>query len=795
MIRNYLNIAWRNLIKNKLFSLINIIGLAVGMSVSMLILLYVSHESSYDKFHPNANRIFQISQSFSFDGQTMNTTGMHQSLSTLVKQNIAEVKNSARFHQIYGEKVLKGDYVHTFKESKLYVGDPSVLRIFGFKLKSGNVERALIEPNKIVLTEQLAQKYFGNENPVGRSITYDTKYPMIVSGVIENPPSNSIFQFDAIISFSSLPKIEDMKEIYDKAGAWATYVVLDDVASKTKVEKKMVGVSRNLTFGGGDGNTYHLNSLVELSKESASQRYLYIFLSVALLILLLAIINYVSLTTARASHRAKEVGIRKASGGRRAELLLQFFLESFLTTILAFGLAIVLFKTFEPVALNALEIKIDESFLLNPIFIGISLGLFLICGVFSGIFPAVVLSRFSPYEVLRGQFNRGTKGTKVRRFLTTFQFAVSIILVVCSLLIVNQLEFIRNKEIGLHKDQVMVLPVDKTIARNLMAFKQEIRQQNSVENISFTDSPIFKTENATSMFFISLNDSKKEMGLNIMNVDANFFQTLGVKWKQIPSDWNGKVSRSRIKVFNETALREMNRKSAKVGEYLPLNMGKAEGILLEGVVQDFNFATLHEKIKPLMLNIVSDTTRNLESFSGDSYLFVRLNAKSNLAEDVANIQKIYKKYQPNIPFDFYFMDEAFDKLYRTEERMARMFGAFTGFAIFIACLGLFGLITFIAEQKIKEIGIRKVLGASVSSIIILLSKDLVRFVALANIIAFPIAYFLMDKWLQDFAYKMPVNYWVFAAAGAFSVLIAILTMSYQSIKAALMNPVKSLKSE
>ena len=796
MIRNYLKIALRNLVKNKVFSFINITGLAVGMAVSLLILLYVSHEMSYDKFHPNASRIYQVSESFKFDGQTMNTTGLHESFGGIVKKNIPEIENFARFKSVYGEKVLKSDFEHRFKETNLYVADPSVFQIFGFKLKSGDAKTALADPKQIILTERLAQKYFGSKNPLGQTITFDTKYPLTVTGIIENPPSNTMFQFDALISFSTIPTIDEMKDIYERAGAWDTYLVLNSEKSKESVEKKIKLATKDIGFGINAETTFNLESVPTLHlNNGTSQQYLYIFLTVAFLILFLAIINYVSLTTARASQRAKEVGVRKVSGGNRSELAFQFFLESFLITSLAFVLAVILLKILIPIALNLLNIKIDNNFSQNPIFVAISVALFLTCGLASGIFPALILSKFSPYQVLKGQFNSGRSGSFIRQFFTVFQFAVSIALIVCSLLVISQLSFIRNKEIGLKKDQVLVIPMDKTIAKNLMSFKQEIRQQTAVQNLSVVDAPLFKTDNSPMMFYATMKESKQEFGLHLMNVDENFFETMGVKWQLSPQNWTGKVQKNGLNVFNEMAMKKINWQNYKIGQKMPFMLGDLDNAALEGVVKDFNFTTLHEEIKPLMISVMSDTAKNIANFSGDSYLFVRLNTKADLPQNVANIQKIYQKYQPNIPFDYYFMDEAFNRLYKTEDRMARMFGIFTAIAIFIACLGLFGLVTFTAEQKTKEIGIRKVLGASVSNIVSLLSKNLIRLVLIANVIAFPIAYYLTDKWLQDFAFKTKIDWSIFLVSGVSALIIALLTVSYQAIRAALMNPVKSLKTE
>jgi len=796
MLRNYFKISFRNLWKHRLFSLINLTGLAVGLAVSLFIAYYVWHEFHYDQFHPYSNRTYRIGQSSKFAGNEMFMTGMPASFGNRLKQQVPEVENVVRL-ATFRDKVLKSDYEHRFKEKDILFADASFLDVFGFRLVAGNRQTALANPGSILLTESLARKYFGGQNPVGKTIIYDLRHPMTVTGVVADPPSHTAFRFRALVSFLTIPTLGDQpKYMYEEGGFADTYLVLKPGASVNAVVKKLKAVSATLPFRIGDARYFldavpqmHLYS--QMDKTGSARQYLYVFMSIALIILVLAVANYVSLTTARATQRAKEVGVRKVVGGRRRELITQFYLESVLTTVLAFGLALLLFRTTLPLLSSGLELGLDETLLADWRFWAVMLGVWVLCTGLAGSYPAVLLSRFSPQEVLKSssRLDSARSGAFVRRFFTVFQFSASIALLICSLVLYRQMHYLQNKNLGIQKDQVAAIAVDASMGGQLGAFRDEVRQQVGAGNVALGTSPLFTMNIAT--YFIDIKDTKKQIPLQVLTVDKDFLPTLNIRWKHAPlNDEDALANQAHRTLLNETAVRMIGLDRNPVGEKLPFNFGPDEQV--DGVVKDFAMGSLRSTVSPLMITVKSDTSQD---FKKGCYLYVRFQPQTPMAEKMASIGAIYNRYQRDIPFDYYFLDDAYNQLYKTEIRMARLIGLFTGLTMLVACLGLLGLIVFMVEARTKEIGIRKVLGASVVSIVALLSTDFLKLVLLAVLIASPIAWYFMHQWLQDFAYKIDLDWSIFGLAALSTLVIAFLTVSFQSVKAALANPVKSLKRE
>ncbi len=794
MLQNYLKIAFRNLIRNKVYSFINIVGLAVGMAVAMLIFLFVSHEVSYDKFHVNGDRIYQVSSLVKYGEQEVNFTAMSAKLAPIVKNNNLEVIDFVRVKG-GGDAVFFNPKNPTqkFKEDNFDFVDASFFSVFSFQLKNGNIKNALKEPFSLVISEKSAKKYFGNENPIGKVLVCNSKDNYTITGILKDIPSNSSMNFDFLSSISTYPLLgKSQKEIWEKAGSCETYLLLNSENSTKKVVAS-IKASGKKTGAFDEKATY---SLIQYSfqhlgggfSNNQNARYAYIFSGIALLILFLALFNYMSLTTARATTRAKEVGIRKVVGADRNGLVKQFYVESILVCSIAFGLAFILIELALQPFYDLLEVQIDSSFLTNPLFLFAVIGLFIFSAFISGSYPALLLSRFIPIEVIKGKFTSGQGGSAVRKWITVFQFTVSVVLIICVIITQKQINYMKNKDLGFTKDQVLAIDIDSSMAKNYLSLKNDIRQLTGVKAITSVTTPFFKGYNA---WFVKSQKSKKDVMLYSMVADENFFKTVDLRWIKTPIDMKNLTKKLFI---NEEAVKQLELSKNKdiIGQSVAIWQDKYE---IGGVLKDFNFAGLKEKIGPLNISIYKEGSTAWIMPSGYPTIYVRLDPKSEISEKVSTIKYLYEKYHSANPFAYYFLDESFNKTFSTEMRLSKMFSLFTGFAIFIACMGLFGLVAFAAETRTKEIGIRKVLGASVSNIVSLLSKDFVKLILVSFVIAFPVAWWAMNKWLEAFAYRIDIEWNIFAMAGVFTLLIALLTVSYQAIKAAVANPVKSLRTE
>ncbi|GAB3916150.1 ABC transporter permease [Larkinella terrae] len=791
MFRNYLKIALRQLRYNQLFSFLNILGLTVGLAVSTFIALYVWHEFHYDRFHPFADRTYRILSMAKYGGNDFIMSQLHESFGTETKRQIPEVEDVVRLSEGFGDVVVQSDAMHRFKESKIGFADAPTLSVLGFRLLNGDPKTALSEPGRIVLTRALAEKYFGNQNPVGRTLQYDKQYPLTVSGVLDDLPTHSIIQFNALVSLSSMPTLgPNARNAFKGSGFLSTYLVIRPGAKVALVEKKLQTVKSGLQFVDITAN-YVLESLPSLHLDSrmaskTARQSLYILLTIALVILALAVINYVSLTTARATKRAREVGVRKAVGGQRRELIGQFFAESFLTTTLAFVLSLGVLQGLFPWANKALDLHMDERVLNQGPYWGLLLALWLGCSLLAGSYPALLLSRFRPQEVLKGTMSSGRSGASVRRIFTTVQFATSIGLLICSIVLYTQMRFLRTKNLGINRAQVVAMKIDRDMEPQFPALRDAVRQWAGAENVAVSNTALFT--NGIATWFLNTDKTKKQLMVNALTVDKSFFRMMGVRWIYAPVGWEQKPVTNELTVFNQTVMKEAGIKGNPQQQAPPF-----KGMPTAGVVADFHVGSLRGPVSPMRLSVVSDTTKSLVANGG--FLLVRLNPQSDVPRSVEKLKAIYDASKPVAPFDYYFLDDAYDKLYAKEQQLMRLFNGFTGLTLLVASLGLLGLITFSVEARTKEIGIRKVLGASVTGIVTLLSKDFLKLVLLSMLIASPIAWYAMDKWLQDFEYKVPIQWWMFALAGGSSVAIAVLTISFQSIKAALTNPVKSLRSE
>ncbi|MAW96923.1 MULTISPECIES: ABC transporter permease [unclassified Leeuwenhoekiella] len=798
MIKNYINIAWRNLLKNKLSGIITIGGLAIGLTACTLILFYVAHERSYDSFHADSDRMYTVEAQVNMGGDTIYMNAMNATVGALTENASPAVASSLRLKDEYKPVILTNTQQPgtRFSEKNFSYADANFFDFFSFKLLKDSKTEALARPYSLVLSQDMAKKYFGNQNPIGESISVrkDSTYLFTVTGVMENTPSNSSIHPDFVASLSSMLTMNEYKRDFDseafRLGAFPTYLKLNNASDVKTVQKTMQELS---TQGNADAtDVYSLSLLTDKhlnGRDASNTRYISIFPLIAVLILILALVNYLSLSTARASLRSKEIGVRKVNGASRKSVAFQFYIESTLYVLLAFVVSVALSVILKPWFFGILGIEIDAVFFLNSTFLGILAGLLVFTILATGFYPALVMSAFNPVENLRSSRASKTGGVRLRKVCTTVQFVIAIALLVSGIIIHQQLDFVRGVDTGLNRSDVVMLPLQKTMGTNSTPFRNEIEKLSQVTNTAVTQYPIYKGYN---MFFVSSEQMPDAIGLPIFAVDDDFFQTLDVNWELKPEDEHY-YSKSEHVVINEAAISKFKLGSNPIGESLLFGNSKREII---GVVKDFHFENLDAPINALALFVNSKTqaTTNILGKSGGC-LFVRFQPDSDVSQLLSQMEAIYTQYDSATPFEYQFLDDAFDAMFRSEERLSQVFNLFIILAMLIAGLGLFALATFSAQQRVKELGVRKVLGASVIQLTTLLSFDFLKLILLAILIASPLAWYFMHLWLQDFNYKTTIHWWVFLGAGTGAMALAILTVSFQAIKAALANPVKSLRTE
>jgi putative ABC transport system permease protein len=797
MIKNYIKIALRNLTKQKMFSLINIGGLAIGLAVCMTILMYVSHEMTYDSFHKNGDRTFGIHATLKIGGNNMNMAYMSYATGPIAKQTQPGVEGYMRTMKYFRPLVVNNPASpeRKFAETDLLFADAGFFDFFSFKLKSGSKEDALTKPYSVILSQDMADKYFGTENPIGKTITIktDSAYTYQVTGVAENSPSNSSIKYNFIVSGQSLIAMKEGKNYTgDQAvgpGSFDVYLRLKSLADTAKVKTGMERLAKgDKRF---DDVKFSLSPLADMHLKSnfgdaSNTKYLKIFPLVAVLILLLALVNYMSLSTARSTLRAKEVGVRKVSGASRKTIAMQFYVESGIFTLLSFVLGYVLCYAFKPWFTNTLQLKIDNSFLYSPLVLVLFLSLFVLTALIAGSYPSLVLSAFKPIATLKGKMSKQTGGVAVRKVFTTLQFAISVGLIICGIIIDRQLYYFRHADTGMDRENIVMIPVGSGFGTNYPAFKQDI---NSLGGIASTATSHYAMFKGYDMNFINGKTKEESVALAALSVDNHYISTLNLKWKIAPVSETSMIGKNKV-VINEEAIDKLHLKANPVGTYIESGDQKFE---VTGVLKNFNFSSMQSTIEPLGLFIAPDTTKQWAKIGCS--LFAKIKPNTNLPGLLENIQSIYKKYDSGTPFSYTFMDDAFNEQYKAEDRLSSIFSIFTYITILLATMGLFGLTAFTIEQRNKEIGIRKILGASLTTITSLLSIDFIKLVVISVIIASPVAWWAMHNWLQNFAYRINIPWWVFAAAGVVAVFTAVVTISYHALRAAVANPVKSLRSE
>ena len=806
MIRNYIKTAFRTLRKNKGFTIINILGLALGLATCLLIVLYVADELSYDRYNIKANRIFRINEDLKLGNNNVLYAVSMPPLAQTLKTDFPEVEEATRIKQAGGFHVKKGD--ESILEYNTAFADASVFNVFTLPMINGNPATALKEPNSVVLTESTAIKYFNSTDIIDKTLIINNNQSLKVTGVIKDIPRQSHFNFDFFLSMSNFP---DSRSTQWLRSDYNTYVVLRKGTDHKSFEKKLpaflkkysdaemqAGLHLNMDAFEKSGSYFRLNLIPLLNIHLHSNRvgelgtngtmqYVYIFSAIALFILLIACINFMNLSTARSSNRAREVGVRKVLGSPRKYLIFQFLTESVLVTLTAAVIALLIALFLLPVfnQLSGKELNIGSqtlTWLLPSLFV-----IVIVVGFAAGSYPAFFLSAFQPINVLSGKLSGGFKGGKLRSILVVFQFSISIFLIIGTIVIYNQLYYIQNKNLGYNRNQVLIINNAFELGSHAKTFKQEIKQLPGVLNATLTGYLPTAHVRSTSIFYKDATfDQKKAIFPQSWNVDEDYISTLGMK---IVSGRNFSVQMSTDSlglIINESTAKFLGY-SDPINKILYRNMdGNRDHMKpyhIVGVIKDFNFNSLRENISPVILMLNED--------SGG------LSAKISVANLPALVSAMKNKWKnlSQSPFSYSFMDQDFAANYRAEQRTGTISMIFTSLAIVIACLGLFGLAAYAAEQRTKEIGIRKVLGASVSGIVGTLSKDFIKLVLISIIVTTPIAWYLMNKWLQDFAYRINVQWWVLVLAGAAALFIALITVSFQSVKAALANPVDSLKNE
>jgi putative ABC transport system permease protein len=799
MLRNYLVIALRNLRKQKLYSFINIFGLAVGTACCLFILFSVRDELSYDRYHEHAKRIYRLGVAHQFaDGSEFLNALSSAPMGPALANDFPEVEEVARVHPAPSNTMIAYEE-NRFYENRFYFADPAILSIFTFPLSKGNPRTALAEPGTVIVSESIARKYFGQQDPVGRILTLNGQEEYRVTGVMADVPDNSHLHFDFLASFSSLEaQMGDLLEVW-YYNPFFTYALLRPEQDEEVLNEKVgalphpyVGeeLAREIPPFLQPLTDIHLYPLGNEQEAQGSITRIYVFSAIALFILLIACINFINLATARSITRAREVGLRKAIGARRGQLVRQFLCESTLFALLSVVLAVILVEVLSPFFMAITGSKaLAPDYLLDPLTLGSLAGLVLLVGLVAGSYPAFALSGFRPIEAFKGSIPSTRAAFWSRRVMVVLQFSISTALIISTVIAYRQLQYLHTRELGLNKEQVVVVPVrDEQVLKQQEIFKAALRQRPSVHEVTFSAQPPGSGAPGTIIWRPQPRVATQEtFEVKVFQVDPDFAGTLSIELaagrffsSQMTTDSTAAI------VLNEMAARQLGWASPDeaVGQTVSYFQGGNRMGTVIGVVQDFNFQPLHYEMQSLMI---------LQSPEAYRYALVRI-APTDVDNSLADLQAVWSQFSA-WPLSYSFLDEDFDALYRAEQRLGSMIAVFGGIAILVASLGLFGLASFSTSQRTKEIGIRKVLGASVSSIVTLLSKDFVRLVLIAVVIATPIAYFSMQRWLDDFAYRIEIGPGIFALAGVLALLIALATVSYQAIKAALADPVKSLRYE
>jgi len=803
MIKNYLKIALRNIIKHKGISSINIVGLAIGIACSILILLFVAHELSYDKFHEKADRIYRLAIRASIGDTKINQTYSSSETFRRLLVDFPEIEKGVKILRLGKTPVTLGE--QTFYESGFFAVDSTFYEVFSIPLLHGNPHTVLKEPNTMVISKDTAMKYFGETNAVGKILRADFSYgagsiDFKITGVSENVPDNSHFHYNLIISSASFP--DAINETEWSANNFITYLLLKEGISQQWLDEKLVEFTRR-HMGGEEFDAWvaqdnyweyylqpitdiHLNSDLNGEFEAnGNKTYVLIFSVISVIILLIACINFMNLSTAKSSIRAKEVGLRKIVGSSRSKLMLQFLCESVILSFISLALGLLIIQILLPAYRNFIGRHLHMHYFDNFMVIPSLLALGLLVGVISGSYPAFFLSSFKPISTLRGKVISSKGSSMLRNGLIIFQFAISIFLIIGTLVVFQQLKFFQNTKLGFEKDQVLVVLNPGALENNVTPFKETLRKYRDVSNVS--GSTTLPGKSFSNIGF-GAEGIEKSFTLNLCVCDYDFLDTLKLELAQGRFFSKEYGTDSHAAVLNEKAVKLLGWEDP-IGKKINNWSTNRGDFTVVGVIKDYHYESLYQEIRPQALFLSGGYYQNVES-----YISVRLNTK-NVSETVKYIGNTWNDFAPGKPYEYSFLDKDYDNLYINEIQTRSLFSIFSFLAIFIACLGLFGLASFVADRKTREIGIRKILGASVPRIVRNLNISFVIWVLIANLIAWPAAWYVMNKWLQNFAYRIDLSLWMFILAAVLALIIALMTVSFHTIKAALKNPADSLRYE
>ncbi|MDH5742823.1 MAG: ABC transporter permease [Candidatus Aminicenantes bacterium] len=783
MLKNYLKIALRNFYKHKSFSFINISGLAIGMACCMLIMLWVQDELNYEKFNKNIDDIFCV-VNYSSDNPNSYSSSVPAPLMPYLKDKYAEIKHASRF-RVSGRRLFSYNGNNVFEDNGGFA-DPELFDIFSFKAVLNDPKAALMDVNTIILTKSMAERYFGSEDPLGKTIKLENQYIFLVGAIIEDIPRSSSIRFDYLIPFENYGRFDDVE--MDNWGRYEIYngfVILYDNVDHEAFSEKIV----NEIVNNDPGAPYKLElfpykdlRLFGLN-NNGTIKFVLIFSAIAILMLLIACINFVNLTTAQSGKRAREIGLRKVIGASKSSIRRQIYSELVAIVTIAFILAVILVYLFLP-KLNALSgktltLSLTENFGLLLCMLGIAF----VTLIISGTYPAFYLSSFSPVKIMKSATSTKSGNSSLRKLLVVAQFTISIILIIATIVITKQMIYIKNKDLGFDKDHLVYHDLLGSLKTRFDTAKNELLRNPNINSVTTAQSLPNNASNSAGGLDWEGKPADVRGAMNFISVEKDYFDTVGIEFLEgetfttIPDNWL-----LREFIINEKAI-ELMQIENPVGK--SFKMWDRDPGRIIGIVKNVHNASLHQEIRPVFY---------VQFPYFYNYLIINMR-NENIHNTIGFIQDVYRKINPNYPFELHFLDENIDRFYQTERQINRIITYFTMLAVFISCLGLFGLSLFMAEQRIKEIGIRKTLGATVSNIVGLMSKDFLLLVAVSNLISWPASYFIMNKWLQNFVYRIDMGLWIFALAAALALFIALVTISFQTIKAAVANPVDSLRYE
>ncbi|MCB0838252.1 MAG: ABC transporter permease [Bacteroidetes bacterium] len=798
MLHNYFKVILRNLVKKKLFTFINVFGLAIGFVTCLLIYLYINNELNFDGFHQQKAQIYRLNEVQSFDGITPQKVALSMfPMGPTLKEEFPEIKTYTRFVSRGNVPINRGD--QRIYLDKLYLVDSMLYDIFDFELKYGDKETALKDPNSILITEATAGKFFDQENPIGEQLFFnqDDTTGLKITGVLYDIPAHSHLQFDGLISMGTMGAEGYERNMGNWGGNWLnTYLLLEEGTDIKNLESKFPAyVEKYMREGATEYYQLYLQPLTDIHLGSqevthdyqnyakSDRAYIYIFSLLAIFVLIIAAINFMNLSTAISTSRAREVGVRKTIGANKAQIAGQFIGESVLFSVFAAFLAVLIAELCLPYLNNLIERDIQLDLISNwPLLLTI-LGIAGLVGIAAGLYPAFFISSFDPVKALKGEILLGRHRVSVQDFLVVVQFAISTGMVIGTTLVLQQLDFIQNKDLGLNKDQVMLLPMDRHVNENYEVFRQEIMQLAGVKDVTASSQRLGNNLHQWGLT-VKADTAEISMAPSQVSVDFNFVSFYNIKLlegrefsKEFASDQGSAF------IINQSMAKKMGW-DQPIGKGMKLSGNEEMGSVI-GLVEDFNFNSLHHKIQPLAMSVQG---------WGFSEISVRMDAAS-LSQTIREIEAKWPTTGTDRPFEYEFLDEHYNELYKGDQQAAKIMTIIGVLTILIACLGLLGLATVSIEKRIKEIGIRKVLGASVTNLMVLLSLGITRLVLIAFVIAVPLSYYFMNEWLNGFAYRIEISPWVFVGAGVVSLLIALLTITYRTYKAVSSNPVESLRTE